>query len=53
MLPGGNASETEMRELADTDEKLAQSKEDLDDAKASLTEDEAFTHDVEGEMRQH
>ena len=30
------------QELADTDEKLAQSKEDLDDTKASLTEDEAF-----------
>ena len=35
-------SETKTQQLADTDEKLAQSNVDLDDTKASLTEDEAF-----------
>jgi len=42
IVAGQEQSETKTQELADTDEKLAQSKEDLDDTKASLTEDEAF-----------
>jgi len=42
IVAGQEQSETKVQELADTDEKLAQSKEDLDDTRASLTEDEAF-----------
>merc|ERR1740117_2010562 len=42
IVAGQEQSETKTQELADTDEKLAQSKEDLDDTRASLTEDEAF-----------
>jgi len=42
IVAGQEQSETKTQELADTDEKLAQAKEDLDDTKASLTEDEAF-----------
>jgi hypothetical protein len=42
IVAGQEQAETKTQELADTDEKLAQSKEDLDDTKASLTEDEAF-----------
>jgi len=42
IVAGQEQAETKVQELADTDEKLAQSKEDLDDTRASLTEDEAF-----------
>jgi len=42
IVAGQEQSETKTQELADTDEKLAQSKEDLDDTRASLSEDEAF-----------
>jgi chromosome segregation ATPase len=42
IVAGQEQAETKTQELADTDEKLAQSKEDLDDTRASLSEDEAF-----------
>ena len=42
IVAGQEQSETKVQELASTDEKNAQAKEDLDDTKASLTEDEAF-----------
>merc|ERR1719364_457047 len=39
---GQEAVDTKTTELASTDEKLAQAKEDLDDTKATLTADEEF-----------
>ena len=54
IVAGQEQSETKTQDLADTNEKIAQFKEDLDDTRASLTEDEAFLpHDAEGEVRQH
>jgi len=42
IVAGQEQSETKVQELASTDEKNAQAKEDIDDTRASLTEDEAF-----------
>jgi predicted nucleic acid-binding Zn-ribbon protein len=54
IVAGQEQSETKTQDLADTNEKIAQFKEDLDDTRASLTEDEAFLpHDAEGEVRQY
>jgi predicted nucleic acid-binding Zn-ribbon protein len=39
---GSDQSDTKTQELADTDEKLAQSKQDLDDTRMSLDSDQAF-----------
>merc|ERR1719243_327795 len=39
---GTDQSDTKTQELADTDEKLAQSKQDLDDTRMSLDSDQAF-----------
>jgi len=42
IVAGQEQAETKTQELADTDQKKAQAKEDLDDTRATLTEDEAF-----------
>merc|ERR1719218_468932 len=39
---GSDQKDTKTQELADTDEKLAQSKQDLDDTRMSLDSDQAF-----------